>query len=563
MEVPGTAALNAGGSAYVNAISCGSAGNCSAGGFYKDLASHNQAFVADETNGTWGSAIEVPGSAALNSGGGAGVSSFSCSSAGNCSAGGYYTDPANHNQAFVVNETNGTWGNAIEVPGTAALNTGGYAYVNAISCGSAGNCSAGGNYRDPAGHTQAFVVDETNGTWGSAIEVPGSATLNTGGGAQVSSVSCSSAGNCSAGGYYTDPASHNQAFVVDETNGTWGSAIEVPGTAALNTGGDAYVNAISCGSAGNCSAGGGYTLSSTHYQAFVVNETNGTWGSAIEVPGTAALNTGGAAGVSSVSCSSAGNCSAGGYYKDPASHNQAFVVDETNGTWGSAIEVPGTALLDAGGDAHVNAISCGSAGNCSAGGGYALTSNHYQAFVVDETNGTWGSAIEVPGSASLNAGGSAEVYSISCASVGNCSAGGSYTDSSNHHQAMVDGLTATTSTTTTTTTVPPTTTTTTVPPTTTTTLKALAPRAPSIHASSTSKGVLSISLKGTVANGGSPITRYQYSLGGKSWINISKNSHGVFVISHLISNKTYSVRLRAVNRVGAGVSSNTVKVKVK
>ena len=33
--------------------------------------------------------------------------------------------------------------------------------------------------------------------------------------------------------------SNNQAFVVSETDGCWGDAVEVPGTAALNSGGDA------------------------------------------------------------------------------------------------------------------------------------------------------------------------------------------------------------------------------------------------------------------------------------------------------------------------------------
>jgi hypothetical protein len=122
--------------------------------------------------------------------------------------------------------------------------------------------------------------------------------------------------------------------------------------------------------------------------------------------------------------------------------------------------------------------------------------------------------------------------------------------------------TTTTTTLTTTTTVPPTTTTT-VPPTTTTTLKALTPRAPSIHVSSISKGVLTISLKGAVANGGSPITGFQYSLGDKSWINVSKNSHGVFVISHLKSGRTYSVRLRAQNALGSGEPSNALNVRVR
>ena len=72
---------------------------------------------------------------------------------------------------------------------------------------------------DSSGNQQAFVVNETNGTWRTAEEVPGTAALNHGGNAATTSVSCASAGNCSAGGYYTDSSGHLQAFVVNETNG--------------------------------------------------------------------------------------------------------------------------------------------------------------------------------------------------------------------------------------------------------------------------------------------------------------------------------------------------------
>jgi hypothetical protein len=64
-------------------------------------------------------------------------------------------------QVFVVNEVNGTWHTAIEVPGTATLNPGGNAFVQSVSCASAGNCSAGGGYTDSSGHLQAFVVRES------------------------------------------------------------------------------------------------------------------------------------------------------------------------------------------------------------------------------------------------------------------------------------------------------------------------------------------------------------------------------------------------------------------
>jgi hypothetical protein len=79
----------------------------------------------------------------------------------------------------------GTWSGAEEVPGTAPLNAGGNAGIYSISCSSSGNCSAGGNYVDGSGHSQAFVVNEANGTWDDAIEVPGSSTLNVGGSALV------------------------------------------------------------------------------------------------------------------------------------------------------------------------------------------------------------------------------------------------------------------------------------------------------------------------------------------------------------------------------------------
>jgi len=86
-------------------------------------------------------------------------------------------------------------------------------------------------------------------------------------------MSCSSAGFCSAGGAYTDRSFHDHAFVVTETNGTWGTAIEVPGSAALNTGDDARVSSVSCAAAGKCSAVGSYFTSSRLSGAFVVSES--------------------------------------------------------------------------------------------------------------------------------------------------------------------------------------------------------------------------------------------------------------------------------------------------
>jgi hypothetical protein len=403
-------------------------------------AASTGAVAASLSSHVWGAAEEVPGTPALNRGGGAGIGSVSCSSAGNCSGGGAYTDSSGRGQAFVDSQVNGTWQKAIEVPGTAALNRGGDAGIGAVSCASAGNCTAAGDYAPSSTREQAFVVSQINGTWHTAIKVPGTAALTRLGLPDIT-VSCGSAGNCSAGGDYTDSSGHHQAFVVNQVNGTWQTAIEVPGTAALNRGGYANLGSVSCASAGNCSAGGFYTDSSGRGQAFVVNQVNGTWQTAIEVPGTAALNRAGGAAIDSVSCASAGNCSAGGSYLASLGHIQLFVVSQVNGTWHKAIQVPGIAALNQGKDAAIFSVSCASAGNCSAGGSYAVNRGVQQAFVVNQVNGTWQMAIEVPGIAALNRGEFAIINSVSCAAAGHCSAGGFYTDSSGSGQAFVDSET--------------------------------------------------------------------------------------------------------------------------
>jgi len=389
------------------------------------------------SGGAWGTAREVTGLAALNQGGFANITSVSCASPGTCSAGGSYTDSSGGGQAFVVSEVNGSWGKAKEVPGLAALNQGGSALITSVSCARAGTCAAGGSYTDSSGGQQAFVVSEINGSWGTAQEIPGTAALNQGGSAFTGSLSCARAGTCAAGGWYTDSSGGQQAFVVSEAGGRWGTAQQVPGTAALNQAGSAGTTSVSCTPAGTCTAAGGYTDGSGSGQAFVVSEVGGTWGTAQQIPGTAALNQGGNADPVSVSCARAGSCAVGGFYKDGSGHYQAFVASKTNGTWGAAEQVPGTAALNQGGHAFTNAVSCAAAGTCSAGGFYFDGSGHRQAFVVTEVNGTWGTAQEVPGTAALNQGGNAETLSVSCAGAGTCAAGGIYTDSSGHHQAFV------------------------------------------------------------------------------------------------------------------------------
>jgi hypothetical protein len=433
IAVPGLRALNEGHHAVVRSVSCGSAGNCAAGGNYRDRLGHGQGFVVSETNGRWSPAIKVPGLPALNKGQQSRVVSVSCASAGNCVAGGYYRDRSRGYQSFVVNESNGVWRRAIEVPGLRTLNTAGKGETSSVSCASAGNCAAVGYYGGRSG-IRGFVVSEQHGRWRRAIAVPGLTALAAGGSSEVISVSCASAGNCAVGGHYGyKHQKPEQGFVASEHNGVWGHAIEVPGLSALNRDFVAGVRSMSCASAGNCAAVGGYTDSRGRRQGFVASEHNGVWGHAIEVPGLSDLSKGRrGAGTSSVSCSSAGNCAAVGGYVDGQGHAQGFVASEHNGVWRRAIRVPGLSALNIGGDARVVWVSCASAGNCAAVGGYADGHGHGQGFVIIERQGAWHRAIKVPGLGALNTGGDAGFRAVSCVSPWTCAAGGYYAKRSGH-----------------------------------------------------------------------------------------------------------------------------------
>jgi hypothetical protein len=57
-------------------------------------------------------------------------------------------------------EADAAKGSAAEAPGTAALNRGKIAQITSVSCARPPTCAAGGYYADRSGHTQAFVGGE-------------------------------------------------------------------------------------------------------------------------------------------------------------------------------------------------------------------------------------------------------------------------------------------------------------------------------------------------------------------------------------------------------------------
>jgi hypothetical protein len=431
-QAPGIATLDDNGGGVLEAVACPANSACTAGGFYYDGTSKKQqALVIGEASGLWGSAQDLPLAPILNTRGTADVLTVACLAAGECAAGGFYGD-ATGLEGLLGSEVSDVWDGSVELPGS-----GGNAQIDTEACPSFGRCVGGGYIADTHGNRQPFV-DEQSGPWPTAAPLTGN--LNKGSFGEVTSLACTSLGTCAAGGFYTDAKDGRQAFVLTEAHGDWGPMQQIAGS--LNKGESAQVNQVSCGVAANvsivtCAAVGSYTTTAGAGQAFTATQANGKWGPAVEVPGSAKLNKGGFAQLNTVSCPTAGNCSAGGSYAPSSTTTQPLVVTEKNGTWGTAIALPGSATLNTGKNMSVAHVSCVAPGKCSAAGDFHTSHNSEGVWVASQKGGAWGPAGTLPGLSGLATGGQAEVNGLSCSTSDTCGLVGDYTTMTGSQEPFV------------------------------------------------------------------------------------------------------------------------------
>jgi hypothetical protein len=238
-------------------------------------------------------------------------------------------DTSAHLQAMAATETSGIWAQATEITAPANAGANPIAFLGGISCTSVGNCTATGSFSDTSGHMQPMAVSETSGTWAQATEITVPALADHNPNAELAAVSCSSVGNCTAAGSYFDSTQLSQPMAATETSGTWAQATELTPPAHV---GNALpgnsMSGISCTSAGNCTAAGSYTDGGGNRNAMVATEASGTWAQAVEI--TAPVNAGPnpGAGLGGISCSSVGNCTTTGNYLDTSANGQAMAATE-------------------------------------------------------------------------------------------------------------------------------------------------------------------------------------------------------------------------------------------
>ena len=452
-------------------VSCASAGNCAATGLFTNASGGTSGMVALSTDGAWSQATPIVFAQGIE----ATVPfqftnpvSVSCASVGNCTAVGQFHNASAHYEAFTVSSVNGTWGQASPISFAAGVqDTTPDAALYSVSCASAGNCTAVGQFRNTGGGREVFTVTSAGGVWGQATPIAfASGVQSTTPNPYLFSVSCASAGDCTATGRFRNFAEGQEAFTVTSTGGVWGQATPInftPGVQSAVPGNDAAGGrSVSCASAGNCTVVGQFRNSSALFEAFTATSTGGTWSPATPVTFASGVQAVGSSQdqLFSVSCASAGDCSAGGEFVNAAANREAFVVSSTGGTWGQATPVTFASGVQAAvHDDVIYSMSCASAGNCTAVGQFLNSSSLFEAFTVSSTGGIWGEAIPVSFASGVKGSSFNDVaFAVSCASAGNCTVVGQFQNRIAQNEAFVvtqgEYSTVTTTTSTTSTTIP-------------------------------------------------------------------------------------------------------------
>jgi hypothetical protein len=409
------------------------------------------AATASSPTGTWGTAINVPGTSAVDT---AKVFSVSCAPGAECTmVGSDFTG-----NIFAITEKNGAWGKTRQIPGLPKGGPPSLDQVNSVSCPASGDCLAVGT---DAG--QGWYAQEVKGTWGKAAPIPGLQKLNTSDSLLFPFASCSSPGNCAVAGSYLTLAGKVLAgavFVASETGyNHWVPAAVVAGVPSVSES-LAAIGALSCASARNCVLGGEVASppapppgTSAHQRIlddvrfarsllargsarpaaasdtpaetevpFVASEVSGNWHDAVQPK--LGLTSTGIGYVTAAACPRGGNCVVAGIYatSDKASaKGGSFLVSRSGTTWSAPVTNSTLGILG---------LACPSAGDCTAAG----TDVHGVAAVVRQTNGKWGPGTDLRGATSLSYKGKkaslSEIDSLACPSAANCSVVGDFTTGS-------------------------------------------------------------------------------------------------------------------------------------
>ena len=427
-------AASPGETSSVEDMSCPADGGCVAVGLIK-TATASFPGVAAQNDGTWQPLQRLSGTNE-----GDAVGAVACSSLGNCLAGGsfdraFQTANSAPRYGLVAQQVNGVWQPANGVFGLDYWARGTQADVYEISCPSDNNCVIAGSYGEIIGPltgwgqgVQLFAAAMVNGEWERAQGFPSLESANLGGIAEIRSLSCSDARNCTITGTTTGPYlgaaacrsetgcyAGGYTFILSLVDGTWGAPFKTPSNPAEGIPeGSALINSTSCPSRTECVGVGSANTDDGGSYAITIKKSGGTWGKPTRLQGASLSTT--SSRLLSISCFGSGLCVAGGE-SGGGMNQQSLLVVMKDGEWQEPQALAELTEWDASAGARsVNSVSCSALGNCLAAGGLS------DSFVASYTDGEWSQVLTVMAPTDSEAGTYLRI--TDCSPNGYCAAAG-------------------------------------------------------------------------------------------------------------------------------------------
>ncbi len=327
-----------------------------------------------------------------NSGGGHQALDVSCVEANECVAVGQNWNLDVSTYATLAESWNGSEWTAMDTPNPPGLNEGWqhnwYALLSGVSCASASDCLAVGYYRDPSESVKPLTEHWDGEEW----EILSTSMPSGAVSAQLNGVSCPSTSACTAVGYSENGSGTKKPLVERWDGGTWTvqSAPNPGGTSGSR------LLAVSCATTDSCTAVG--FNHAVEEETTLAERWNGIeWQtvSTVELGGVQATNR-----LEAVSCSSPSACMAVGGHL--AKFGTAFhwgpLAERWNGSAWSLQTIPEPPQSE---EASLAGVSCASANSCTAVGNYfrVTETDSYTEMLGERWNGANWSVLEMPGPA--------------------------------------------------------------------------------------------------------------------------------------------------------------------
>jgi hypothetical protein len=350
------------------ALTCTSSGSCTISGAYVNTRNDMALFVTSSNGGQFAQSLTVPlPSNAIATGQQPVVQGLACVSTGNCELAGTYVDQSHFVQGLVANETNGSWTAASEVPLPANASSAQGVTVGGLACTGAGSCVLTGSYQTSLGGTEALVMNVTNGSPQRAQELALPANAITGRAqlANATGVGCPAASSCEVVGTYVSSTNQTFGFIDLESNGVWQTSRSLPLPANASAAPTVSHIALSCLGVGSCIVDGSYLTRAGAVRPFAVSQTTPTTGTrlvALSLPVPSNARPSAPVTPTNLTCPSPGSCTIAGTYTTATGAPGLYVLNQKGGN--SAAVTP-LALPSGTTETSGNSLTCPKAGACT------------------------------------------------------------------------------------------------------------------------------------------------------------------------------------------------------